>query len=88
MAVTLQPVLVETGTRDEEGRLVFVDGRLVAVLVLLSDAHEDVAGHWFLEHGFGRLHAHLTFPGLGAATAWIAEQCRRRTDLADGGRSR
>ena len=87
MAVRLQPVLVETGTRDEEGRLVFVDGRLVAVLVLLSEAHEDVAGHWFLEHAFGRLHAHLTFPGLGAATAWIDEQCRR-TDLAGRGGSR
>jgi hypothetical protein len=86
VAVTLQPVLVETGTQDEEGRLVFVDGRLVAVLVLLSDAHEDVADT-VPGARLRRLHAHLTFPGLGAATGWIAEQCRRRTDLADGGRS-
>ena len=76
MAVTLHPVLVETGTQDEEGRLVFVDGRLVAVLVLLSDAHEDVAGHWFLETGYGfRLAGGKgTFPDLDAAQAWISQQ--------------
>ena len=88
MAVRLQPVLVETGTRDEEARLVFVDDRLVAVLVLLSDAHEDVAGQWFLEHGFGRLNAHLTFPDLDAATAWITGHCSRATELVGTGRSR
>jgi hypothetical protein len=32
---------VETGTADEVGRLVFADGKLLAVLVGLSDIHEE-----------------------------------------------
>jgi hypothetical protein len=88
VAVTLQPALVQTGTRDEEGQLVFVDGKLAAVLVLLSDQHEDAAGQWFLEHGFGRLNEHLTFGDLDAATSWIAQQCRDRSGAADVRRSR
>ena len=86
MAVTLQPVLVETGTRDEEGRLVFVDGRLVAVLCSCPTRTRTSpdTGSWSTASAGS---THLTFPGLGAATAWIAEQCRRPTALAEGGRS-
>ncbi len=53
MNLHLQPVRVRTGS-DEEGLLVFdADQRLVAVLVRLSDAHEDlgVVRQWFLETG-------------------------------------
>jgi hypothetical protein len=72
VAVTLQPVLVQTGTRDEEGQLAFVRDKLVAVLVLLSEQHEDEAGQWFLEHAFGRFKEHRTFPDLESAASWIA----------------
>lgn len=74
MNVALQPVRVETGSPDEEGCLAFVDGRLVAVLVRLSDQHDGAMGHWFLEHGFGRLDgpAHPTFANLEAAQDWIS----------------
>ena len=81
MNVTLQSVRVDTGSEDEDGVLVFADGRLVAVLVRLSDEHGDKAGQWFLEHGFNRLDgtAHPTFGDLEAAQAWIAGRIRRES---------
>ena len=58
--------------------LVFAGGRLVAVLVQLSDAHEDlgIAGHWFLETSFSFLLAGKPppFPDLDAARAWISQR--------------
>ncbi len=79
MKLTLQAVQVANG-HDEEGRLVFADGRLIAVLVQLSDMHEEqgVTGHWFLETGYGRRLAgeHPAFPDLSAAEEWI----RRRLE--------
>ncbi len=75
MKLTLQPVRVAVGL-DEEGMLVFVDGRLVAVLVQLSDTHEDMAGEWFLETGYGALSGpdHPVFPSLGAAREWVSRR--------------
>jgi hypothetical protein len=82
MNMTLQPVLVETGGPDEEGCLVFVEGKLVALLVRLSDQHEDegIAGHWFFEAGFGPLDgpAHPSFSDIEAAQGWIAERLQAR----------
>ncbi len=50
----LQPVPVNTGSRDEDGRLVLADGRLVAVLVRLADrVHAELTGAWSLEAGLG-----------------------------------
>jgi hypothetical protein len=50
----------------------------VAVLVRLSDQHEDVAGHWYYEHGFGPYDgpAHPVFATIEAAQDWI--RARRR----------
>ena len=80
MTLTLQQVFVETGGPDEEGRLVFADGKLVAVLVRLSEQHEDegLAGHWFFEAGFGRLDgpSHPSFGDLRAAENWIARRLK------------
>ena len=39
--------MVATGG-DEEGMLVYADGRLVAVLVHLSDENEIAPGDWYL----------------------------------------
>ena len=73
MNLRLQPVQVGTGSDDTESQLVFADGFLVAVLVRLSDAHEEEAGMWFLEAGFGRVDhpAPPTFANLDEAQAWI-----------------
>ena len=80
--LTLTPVQVATDTEDEEGRLVFAGDYLVAVLVQLTEGH-DAPGHWFLEHGFGKLEVPVppTFSDLQAARTWIAE---RLSIVADG----
>lgn len=79
--ITLAPVRVGTDTADEDGRLVFAGDRLVAVLVRLAEGHDE-AGHWFLEHGFGRLDVPLSliFPDLQAAENWIASRLRGMPD--------
>lgn len=80
--LTLTPVRLGTDTADEDGRLVFAGDFLVAVLVRLAEGHEAV-GHWFLEHGFGRLHVTVppTFSDLQAAENWIAN---RLSGMASG----
>jgi hypothetical protein len=80
MSLRLQPVRVATGSPDIAGQLVFTDGFLVAVLVQLSDEHEDTNGMWFLEAGFGLVSTATppTFTDLDAAQAWIMEQLRPR----------
>jgi hypothetical protein len=76
MTFTLRPVRVATGL-DEEGMLVF-DGeqRLVAVLTHLSGQHEEIAGKWFLEVGFGQIDMtrHPVFADLDEAQRWIRGQ--------------
>ena len=76
MSLFLQPVQVATGSDDHESRLVFSDGFLVAVLVRLSAQHEDGAGRWFLEAGFGPLDDPRApvFVDLDAAQAWIRDR--------------
>jgi hypothetical protein len=73
----LQPVLVATG-ENGDARLVWRDQELVAVLVRLSDTHEQLAGRWFLEKGFGPLDAPEppTFADLDAALAWMRNRLR------------
>lgn len=82
MSLTLQPVLVATG-EEGEGCLVFHDGWLVAVLVRLSDQHEDQAGFWFLEKGFGPLDGPEppSFDNLDVAQVWLSHQLSISTDL-------
>ena len=74
--LTFRPVLIETGSADEDGRLVFARDRLIAVLVRLSAAthpSERLRGKWFLEAGFGpcAMHESDVFPALAEAEAWI-----------------
>ena len=80
MTPTFQAVQVANG-HDEEGRLVFAEGRLIAVLVQLSGLHEElsVAGQWFLETGYGRrlTGEHPTVPDLSAAGEWIQQRLER-----------
>jgi hypothetical protein len=66
-------VQVATGSRDSESQLVFDGGFLVAVLVHLSDQHEDETGNGVLEAGFGHVdHPNPpTFVDLDTAQTWI-----------------
>jgi hypothetical protein len=78
MKLRLQKARIATGGPDEEGYLFFGDERLVAVLVRLSHQHEEQAGKWFLEHGFGPLDngEHPIFDDLDAAQSWILRRSR------------
>lgn len=84
MNLRLQPVQVGTGSNDIEGRLVFADDLLVAVLVQLSDDHDDQSGKWFFEAGFGRLNVvnPLTFADLDEARRWIMQRLPERFSAA------
>ncbi|QEE37904.1 MULTISPECIES: hypothetical protein [unclassified Methylobacterium] len=76
MNLRLQPVQVATNSDDTESQLVFADGFLVAVLVRLSEQHEDDAGRWFLEAGFGPIDLNCPplFIDLDEAQTWILDQ--------------
>ncbi len=76
MKLGFRRVTVDTNAPDQEGRLVFADDRLVAVLVRLSGQHGRKAGRWYLEHGFGRLDgpAHPIFADLDEARDWLAQR--------------
>ena len=79
MTVTTMPVRVVTGADDEEGRLVFCEERLVAVLVRLPDDDEIAPGQWFYEAGFGACDGpdHPTFSSLEDAEDYIVLRMRQ-----------
>lgn len=85
MSLRLQSVQVATGSDDQESRLVFASGLLIAVLVCLSAQHEADAGKWYLEAGFGQIHDAIAplFADLEEAQAWIKEQLSNCLDVAD-----
>jgi hypothetical protein len=62
MKMDFQPVRVATGSDDQEGVLAFANDQLIAVLVRLSELHEELTGSWFLEASFGTRDARLIFP--------------------------
>lgn len=71
------PVKVATGSADEDGRLVFHDGKLIAVLVRLDDPnHGPALGQWSLEAGFNGVDSVKPplFANLAAAERWIGRQ--------------
>ena len=73
-SLRVRPTRVATRSANEEGRLVLVDGRLVAVLVRLQDAaHGGLVGSWYLEAGFGACADPRppVFDTLDAARAWV-----------------
>lgn len=76
MSLRLQPVHVATSSHDTESLLVFADDFLVAVLVQLSEDHEEAVGMWFLEAGFGPVDDACppVFPDLDTAQTWIERQ--------------
>ena len=74
LRLTLQPIDVETCSDDHDGQMVLADGKLVAVLIRLSDLHNAEGGMWYLEAGFGRLSGRAPHPfvTLDAAQDWIS----------------
>ena len=73
--VSFQPITVLISRHGNEGRLVLVDGQLVAVLVRLDgdvDAVE-LKGSWFLENGIGACSVvdPPVFRDLAEASSWV-----------------
>ena len=81
MKFRTEPVRVANGS-DEDGVLVFThDERLAAVVTRLTEEHDELAGLWFLEAGFGPVDGpnHPTFPDLDAALDWISRRMQAST---------
>ena len=71
MSVVLTEIQIASDY-DHEGRLILIDGRLVAVMVKLSELHEHIAGRWYLETGYGVLkYERPSFLDLDSAVEWI-----------------
>jgi hypothetical protein len=79
LELRLEPKRVYTGSPDEDGLLVLLDERLVAVLVRLEDeSHAEMIGSWFLEAGFGpcRTTCPPVFDTVETGLAWIRSRLR------------
>ena len=79
MRLNLQPAQLASGNADTEAQLEFVNDGLIAVLVHLSEDHDDEAGMWFLETWFGPTYKsnQPTFAKLNEAQDWIVGQCAK-----------
>ena len=76
MTVSLQPIQIIIARRRFEGRLVFLDGALCAVVSRLDPELDEAAG-WQVEAGFDRLDYPLrpTFADEAQIAEWVmAEQ--------------
>jgi hypothetical protein len=76
MEITWRPVRVGVGSLDEEGQMVLVDGKLVAILVHLTNPYNtpELRGKWVVEVGFGPLsEKHELFSTLEEAEAWVLQ---------------
>jgi hypothetical protein len=81
MSLTLRPILVTVGAKEEKGMLVFDQKmQLLAVLTYVPPENEAAPGHWYLEGGFGPLHdpSRPTFADLDAAQQWINKRLGHR----------
>ncbi len=75
MALSFQAVTLDAVSTDREATLVFREGRLLAVLTCLSDIHDDLRGHWFIEAIFGEIpprQAPPAFETLARFEEWLA----------------
>jgi hypothetical protein len=80
--ITFQPVKVLVDGHDGEGRLIFVDDQLSAVIVRLDgEAHfSENDGLWHLEAGFGPCAPRTPpppFPTAEDAAVWVSQRITR-----------
>lgn len=75
--LTSQPVRVPTRDNDEDGLLISVDGRLVALFTHLDGSvSEEFRNRWFLEAGFGScsVRPEPAFDSAQEAQQWVLDQ--------------
>jgi hypothetical protein len=83
------PIKIETGSEDQDGCLVTIDGCLVAVLVRIEQ-HDDLDpalwDQWYVEAAFGPCSKApgelITFATCEAAAEWAIQRCERRSRSA------
>lgn len=74
---SFQEIRLATTPKGEAGVLVMRESHLVAVLTRIGpdEHHDEHAGEWFLEIGFGRLNGyHKLFGSVEEATRWISDR--------------
>lgn len=85
-SLAFRDIRVGTNSADEEGWLVLLDDRLAAVVVRLSDDHDEpeLKGKLFMEAGFGRfrLAMQVTWADQDEARRWFL--ARLETVSGDG----
>lgn len=73
--ISFQPLRVLIDGHDSEGRLIFADDHLSAVIVRLDGEHHDLQGKglWHLEAGFGKCNTASAplFKTPDEAGAWV-----------------
>ena len=75
--ITFEPLAIDTSSADQDGRLVFADDILEAVIVQLGSKYSGIAkpGDWFLEAGFGACSGSgEIFRSLDEVRAWVVKQ--------------
>jgi hypothetical protein len=85
--ITWQPIRVGGGSHDEEGRMVLVNGKLVAILVHLTGPYDnpELRNKWFVEVGFGPLSGkHELFSTWEEAEAWVYQHCQVQRKRGSG----
>ena len=81
--ITFQSVQIRIDGHDSEGRLIFADDQLSAVIARLDGEHHgpENRGRWHLEAGFGPCDARNsppTFATLEEAEAWVRQRLTGR----------
>lgn len=76
MTISTQKVTLDCQD-DEEGILIFRDGRFLAVACRLGGLHGDLSGRWFIEAGVGPAQDWLgaTFRSLTEVEDWAEREC-------------
>lgn len=76
MAITLEPIILESAVGDNEGMLARRDGHLFAVLSCLGGLHGELMGHWFVEAALSTdlVEVGRVFATLDAFEAHVARQ--------------
>ena len=74
--ITHSPVQIATREEILEGKLLLVEGALVAVASHLSESHNGEAGKWFIEAAFGHLDPKplRTFDSLDELISFVQKQ--------------
>jgi len=79
MALSFQPVTLDTSLGDSEAMLAFRCGRLLAVLSRLGPIHGQSAGRWYVEVIFADVSGRpsTSFSSLEEVEQWVESDVRR-----------